>query len=109
MPRGPESKIQSAATKYARSLGCVTYKFESPGHAGVPDYMLSHINCGPFFMEFKAPGGKQRPLQDIRQSEMADAGCTVFPCVDSLRIAKEIIDDMVNRAPNPRHKAVAGL
>ena len=108
MPRGPEAKIQDAVVAHARSVGCKAYKFESPGNSGVPDFMFTHINCGPFFVEFKAPGAKERPLQVIRQAEMADAGCVVYASVDNVRVGKEIIDDMVNRA-KPRHKPVPGL
>lgn len=108
MARGPEAKVQDAVVRYARSVGCKAYKFESPGNSGVPDFLFSHINSGPFFMEFKAPGAKPRPLQEIRQSEMADAGCVVFGCVSSVQIGKEIVDDMVNRA-KLRHLPVPGL
>lgn len=108
MPRGPEAKIQDASVKYARKMGCMAIKLESSTYSGLPDFMFSHINCGPFLMEFKAPGKLPRPLQIERQRQMADAGFTVFSCVSSTRVAQEIIEDMVNRAVL-RHKPVAGL
>lgn len=108
MARGPEAKIQDDVVRYSRSVGCVAYKFESPGKSGVPDFLFSHINCGPFLMEFKAPGQSPRPLQLIRQAEMADGGFTVFSCVDNRLMGYEIIDDMIARAPL-RHRPVLGL
>lgn len=108
MPRGPEAKIQDASVKNARKMGCMAIKLDSTTYSGLPDYLFSHINCGPFLMEFKAPGSVPRPLQIERQKQMADAGFVVFSCVSSTRVAAEIVEDMVNRR-KPRHKPVAGL
>lgn len=108
MPRGPEAKIQDAVVKYARKCGLMAIKLESSSLNGLPDFMFSHINCGPFFMEFKAPGSKPRPLQLERHQQMADCGFTVFSCVDSARIGMEIIDAMIERRV-PETKPVAGL
>lgn len=83
-------------------------KLESSTYSGLPDFMFSHVNCGPFLIEFKAPGKAPRPLQIERQSQMAQAGFTVFSCVSSTRVAQEIIDDMIARRVL-RHKPVPGL
>lgn len=94
MPRGPEAKIQDAVVAHARATGYIAYKFESPNKPGVPDFLFSHPACGPFWVEFKAPGGKPRPLQVVRQAEMAKAGCLVFN-VASARAGTELLDEMV--------------
>lgn len=108
MPRGPEAKIQDTVVKYARKKQVMAIKLESSNTNGLPDYLFSHIDCGPFLMEFKAPGRAPRPLQVVRQQEMADHGFTVFPCVDSVRMGMEIIDAMIARRV-PETKPVAGL
>lgn len=105
MPRGPEGKIQDKATAHARSRGCFACKFESVTHSGVPDYLFSHLKCGVFLIEFKAPGKKPSPHQVLRMQEMVAAGVTIF-WTDSSRIAMEIIDDMIDHGMPVRHANV---
>ena len=90
-----EAMIEKAAREHMMSLGGVCLKFVSPGHAGVPDRILSHPRCGPFFMEFKAPGKKLSPLQVQVCEALREAGMRVYGPVSSISDAKRIIDDEV--------------
>lgn len=91
-----EAMIEKAAREHMMKLGGVCLKFTSPGMAGVPDRILSHPHCGVFFMEFKSPGKKMRPLQEQVCSHLGDAGMRIYVNVDSIRTAREIIDDEVS-------------
>lgn len=84
-------------------------KFVSPGRKGVPDDAMSHPNCGPWLMEYKAPTKKSSPLQRKVQQQLANEGWTVFTDVSNIRKSREIIEDMVNCVPahERRHAAIA--
>lgn len=87
--------IEAKSKDYMRKCGGRAYKFVSPGQSGVPDDMLTHPNCGPFFVEFKSKGKPLRLLQDLVCDEMIEAGCRVYKGVDSLAKAISIIDHEV--------------
>ena len=90
------SGIEAKAKQYMReSCGGKTYKFVSPGCNGVPDDLFTHVNCGPFFMEFKSKGKKLQELQEYVCDEMIMHGCRVYKGVDSLEKAINIIDHEV--------------
>lgn len=104
MPRGPEAKIQDAVVKQARQWKFVAFKLESNTTNGIPDYFFSHVECGPFLIEFKSPTGSPSPIQKIRHAELAKAGVRVF-VVKSIRVGHEILEDMMWGAPL-RHQPV---
>jgi hypothetical protein len=94
-----EGKIERKARDHLKKLGGRMNKFVCPGRKGVPDRACSHWRCGPWLMEFKAPGKKPTPLQLKVQKEMAEEGWTVFACVDNFRMALTIIDEMLSCTP----------
>jgi hypothetical protein len=96
---GPEARIEKAGNKYARERGCSVHKGKSPAQRGVPDRMYSHINCGPFLVEYKAPGQTSTDQQIEVQNEMAAHGWRVYRDVDRVGMAKQIIDDEINGVP----------
>lgn len=104
MPRGPEAKIQDAVVKQARAWRFVAFKLESNSMSGVPDYFFSHVESGPFLIEFKSPTGSPSKIQAARHVELAKAGVRVF-VVKSIRVGKEILEDMMWGA-DLRHKPV---
>lgn len=91
-----ESKLEARLTRLLRAKGCIPLKFVSPGQAGVPDRIVL-IPGGPshppetVFVEMKAPGEKERPLQARVHDALRAAGYTVFSSVDSA----QRIDDVV--------------
>lgn len=83
-----ESYIESQSTKFAKANGWLSYKWVSPGNAGVPDRIF--IKAGRVvFVEFKAAGQKPRPLQVLHGNRLMSQGCEVH-YIDSIAQAKEI-------------------
>jgi len=58
-----EKDIETAVKEYARSKGCLAFKFVSPGHSFVPDALIIAPDGRVTFVEFKRPGGKATPGQ----------------------------------------------
>lgn len=113
---GLETMIEGDARDYMISLGGVLMKWVSPGNNGVPDRIAAHPNCGPFLIEFKAPGKKLRADQREMCTLLAQKGFRIYAGVDwegirSIKVAHEIIDDEVLRVlpMKRRHPIVSGL
>lgn len=107
---GIEAMVEKTAREYLLSQGGALLKFTSPGYAGVPDRIASHPACGPFLMEFKAPGKKLTPQQVNTCKQLAQAGFRVYAGaawggVNTIIMAREIIDDEIAGRP-ARHKWV---
>lgn len=86
-----ESHIERAACLYAKSVGMLVYKFNSPGRAGVPDRIFLTPSGGVFFVEFKQPSGKLSRLQENEHRIIRKHGHDVHIAWD-LQQAKQIID-----------------
>lgn len=95
-----EKKIEVAVKDYARSLGCLAYKFTSPGHSFVPDGLFIAPNGLMWFCEFKREGAKPTPGQLREHERLREHGVTVF-VVDSVALGKRMVDSMVERDANP--------
>lgn len=68
-----EGHIEQWLGNKVRQLGCLYYKFVSPGNAGVPDRLLVLPDGRVWFVELKDEHGKLSP-QQIRQ------GCRLEKC-----------------------------
>ena len=90
-----ESQIERAVCLYARSVGMMAYKFVSPGRAGVPDRIFLTADGKVFFVEFKAPDGKLRPLQKNEHRVIRKHGHDVY-VVDSVLDGKQLIDSKLD-------------
>lgn len=66
------------------------YKFISPGNAGVPDRLLLLPGGRAVFVEVKAPGKKQTPLQIAAGKKISMLGFAVF-VIDS----RQGVDDFI--------------
>lgn len=113
---GLEAIIEKDAREYIKSLGGVLLKWVSPGNKGVPDRVAGHPNTTPFYIEFKSPGEKLKPHQRETCTHLAAHGFRIYAGenwegVNSIRTAREIIDDEVLRVPpsHRRHSIVSGL
>ena len=74
----------------------MAYKFVSPGRAGVPDRIFLTPHGGKvFFVEFKAPEGKLRPLQENEHRVIRKHGHDVH-VVDSVLEGKQLIDSKLD-------------
>ena len=100
----PEAFLESKAVAHAKKMGGWTGKWVSPGHNGVMDRIFSHWMCGPFFVEFKAPGKPQTVLQRAMAETLSSHGFRVYAPVDSLVTIKMIIDDEFGGNPISRFR-----
>lgn len=85
-----EKQVEVAVKEYARSKGCLAYKWVSPGHSFVPDGLFickGNVWC----IEFKAEGKKPTPGQ-LREHERIKAQGIHVYVVDNIKFGKEVID-----------------
>lgn len=115
---GIESVIEKDAREYIESRGGNSRKWVSPGNAGVPDRILSHPRTGPFAVEYKPPGDALKPHQQQTCIQLAREGWRVYAGrvaggkyrgVNSIHMAREIIDDEIAGTPGRRHPYLDGL
>ena len=60
-----EKELERYFTEGLKQIGCLVFKFMSPGNAGVPDRVVISKSGGVYFVELKRPGGKIRKLQEL--------------------------------------------
>ena len=89
-----EKDIEKAVKDYARSRGCLAYKFVSPGHAFVPDCLIISSIGRVMFIEFKRPGGKATAGQ-LREIIRLKTQNVVAVVVNDIQSGKHWIDVMV--------------
>ena len=74
------------------ALGGRSYKWVSPGCAGVPDRIVILPNGRIFFVELKSEGKTSSAQQRKRQAELRALGCTVYTDIDTKEKVREIIE-----------------
>ncbi len=72
-----ERDIEKYLVRNVKKMGGITFKFTSPGNAGVPDRIVL-IGGKMFFVELKAPGKSVRPLQKKQIDRITAQGQTVY-------------------------------
>ena len=75
-----------------RALGGRSYKWVSPGCAGVPDRIVILPNGRVFFVETKSERRKSSALQKKRHTELRALGCTVYADIDTKEKVREVIE-----------------
>ena len=55
-------------------MGCIYYKFVSPGQRGVPDRIVICPDGTLVFVELKRPGGRMATLQSVQQARLRRRG-----------------------------------
>jgi len=85
-----EKDIERKVCEYARSKGCLAYKFTSPNRAAVPDRLFI-FKGKVWFIEFKAPGARATKPQLREHSILAEHYLDVF-VIDDVEMGKMIID-----------------
>lgn len=86
-----ERDIEKYLREQVKKIGGRAYKFESPGHAGVPDRLVLLPGGRSAFIELKAPGKKPTPLQVAQGKKIASLGFTVL-VIDSKQGVDEFIE-----------------
>ncbi len=69
-----ESNIEKTLKEKLRILGCLVIKCNVEGMAGMPDRLVLIPGGHSVFVELKREGGKPRPLQQHRISELNRLG-----------------------------------
>ena len=86
-----EARIEKRLRDDVARIGGKAYKFVSPGEGGVPDRVILLPGGKMLFVETKAPGEKERPLQLYQQGVIRSLGFTVFSTVDSYARVAEVL------------------
>lgn len=89
-----ERDIEKIVKDYARTMGCLAYKFVSPGHAFVPDCIIVTPKGRTAFIEFKRPGGKATSGQ-LREIERIRRHLVIAEVIDDVAVGKAFIDWLV--------------
>lgn len=90
-----ERDIQRAVVLYARSLGCIAYKFSSDSNRAVPDYLfLFHGRV--WFIEFKAPHVRPTKAQLRLHVRIREHGGIEVHIVDNVEVGIAIVDRYVH-------------
>lgn len=90
-----EKQIEDGFVLFANTAGVLAKKFIDPGRVGAPDRICLCPNAYTFFIEFKAPGEKADPMQELYHSDLRKLGYHVYVC-DDLSTAKRILNDEIN-------------
>jgi hypothetical protein len=89
-----EKDIEKAIGTYAKSKGCLYYKFTSPAMRAVPDRIIVTPTGVVGFLEVKREGAKPTPLQMAEINKLAWHGANVA-WVDSAANGKAFIDRLL--------------
>jgi len=89
-----EKDLEKKVVAYAKSKGCLCYKFTSPAHRAVPDRIIVTPEGVVGFLELKRPGNRPTPLQERELSILARQGCVVNWC-DDLTSAQDFINSLL--------------
>lgn len=90
-----EKDIERKVTEYAKSLGCLSFKFTSTSCKGVPDRFFINKFGLIIFIEFKRLGAKATPLQLMMINKLLDQNCAVY-VIDNVIYGKELLDQFMN-------------
>ena len=85
-----ESALESKFRLRVTRAGALTFKFVSPGRAGVPDRIVLAPGGRVYFVEMKRKNGKLRPLQKYTIEQMRGYGFSV-----SVIDCEEAIDQFI--------------
>lgn len=93
-----EKDIERKVCDYAKSLGCLCYKFTSPSRRSVPDRLFIAPGGKAFFIEFKRAGEMPTEAQAVEIKKIRSNGGQVW-IVDNVDRGKGIIDITLQKIP----------
>jgi hypothetical protein len=91
-----EKDIERKVCEYARSKGCLAYKFTSPNRVAVPDRLFIYKGQ-VWFIEFKAQG-KKPTVPQLREHSILASHCFDVFVIDDVGQGKFCIDVQVAKA-----------
>ena len=72
-----ESPVEKKFVGGLQALGCLVWKFVSPGNAGVPDRLVILPDGTIYFVEMKQDGGKLSAIQKAQHERLRKHGANV--------------------------------
>ena len=69
-----EQEIEKFLVREVKKLGGISFKFISPGNAGVPDRIVILPIGKVIFVELKTDKGKLTKLQEVQIKKISDLG-----------------------------------
>lgn len=93
-PNPLEKDIEKKVVDYAKSRGCLVYKFTSPARRSVPDRLFIGPDGQVWFIEFKRLGQKPTEAQSVEIDKIKRQGIHVY-VVDSVAEGKIAVDLML--------------
>ena len=91
-----EREIEKYLGRELKAVGCLWYKWVSPGAKGVPDRILILPDSRVCFLELKTENGKLMPLQIIQIERLRAWGQRV-EVIRGMDDAREFVDRLVRR------------
>ena len=88
-----EKTLEALLARTVKSMGGLAPKFVSPGFDGMPDRIVLLPHSKMAFIEVKAHGKKQRPLQVRRKSQLESLGFSVY-CLDDAAQIGGMLDEI---------------
>ena len=88
-----EKTLEALLVQAVKSMGGLAPKFVSPGFDGMPDRIVLLPHSKMAFVEVKAHGKKQRPLQVRRKSQLESLGFSVY-CLDDAAQIGGMLDEI---------------
>lgn len=88
-----EKTLEALLVQIVKSMGGLAPKFVSPGFDGMPDRIVLLPHSKIAFIEVKAHGKKQRPLQVRRKSQLESLGFSVY-CLDDAAQIGGMLDEI---------------
>lgn len=89
-----ESSVEKYLVEQIRLHGGLCWKWVCPGHAGVPDRIVLLPGGRIIFVETKAPGKKERPLQEYIHGRLRKLGFSVYGSVDTKERVREVVNEI---------------
>ena len=72
-----EKEVEKFLVREVKKIGGVSFKFISPGNAGVPDRIVILPSGRVVFAELKTDMGKLTKLQEVQIKKISDLGADV--------------------------------
>lgn len=96
-----EGYVEQWLGNKVRQLGCLYYKFVSPGNAGVPDRLLVLPDGRVWFVELKDAAGRLSPQQRRQHERLGKCKAKTF-VVYGMDEARSFIDRQLRPEINGR-------
>ena len=90
-PNPLEKDIEKKVCEYAKSMGCLVYKFTSPSRRSVPDRLFITSRGKVFLIEFKRRGQNPTPGQRAEIERIRGNKVNVY-VADDVNLGKLVID-----------------